>query len=215
MLRQCSIILLLGFVLTGCAGFDTSRATSETRSAVSQQDLRHGKYRNVAIFIEGIGEPERSAAEQIVISALQAAGMNPTSAVALFAERGSVTEQAKADVVQKEFDAVLYWTVVQKGVVEELVPNARSNGEFITFKTGFLMVTHNLTSDYIMKQDGSVYQPQLALKTKVDLQDAKTAKQVWTSETVSSGNPKVASMNTLFGQASQQIVEKMKSDDVI
>jgi hypothetical protein len=202
-------------VLAGFAGFDTRGVASETRSAVSTQDLRSGKYRNVAIFIEGVGEPERSAAEQSVISTLQAAGLNPASAVTLFAERGNLTEQAKANIVQKEFDSVLYWTIVQKGVVEELVPNARSDGRFLISNLGMVNFGEDLPAGYTVKPDGSVYRPQLALKTKVDLQDAKTAKQVWTSETVSSGNPKVANMNALLGQASQQIVEKMKSDGVI
>jgi hypothetical protein len=208
-------ISVLCLALAGCAGVDARGVASETVSSVSKKDVRPGKYRNIAVFIEGIREPERSAAEQIVILALHNAGLNPTGALALFAERGSITEQAKADVVQREFDAVLYWTFVQKGVVEELVPNARSNGEFVTFGAGLVKVSHNLTGDYIMKPDGSVYVPELALKTKVDVQDAKTAKQVWTAETVSSGSPKVATMDTLLGEASRQIVEKMKADELI
>ena len=204
---RIAIFVLAGF-LAGCA-------VSETRSIVSKGDLPSSKYRKIALFIEGMPEPERSAAEQIVISALQKAGINVASGTALFASRRQLTEEAKANIVQKEFDALLYFTVVQKGMAEELVPNTRSDGRFLIRNLGIVNYGEELPDGYIVKPDGSVYQPQLGLKTKVDFQDAKTAKQVWASETVSSGNPKVVTMDTLFGQASQQIVEKMKSDDLI
>jgi len=151
-----------------------------------------------------------------VIAALQKAGGNAESGANIFARRGMLTEQAKAKVVQKEFDAVIYLTVLEKGIFAEIVPNAWSDGQTITYSMlGLLEVSHNVTDLYVVRSDGTVYQQMLTLKMKVDLQDTKTAKQVWTSETVSSGNVRLTNMDVLFGEASQQITEKMKTDNAI
>ena len=80
---------------------------------------------------------------------------------------------------------------------------------------GIASVGHNVTDLYIIKPDGSVYQSMLILKTNADLQDTQTAKQVWTSETISSGNAKTTNMAALFNQAAQQIVTKMREASAI
>jgi hypothetical protein len=163
-----------------------------------------------------LNQPESQAAEQIVIATFQKAGVNAESGGDLFARRGILTEQAKARVIQKEFDAVIYLTVLEKGIFEEIVPNAWSDGQTITYNVlGLLAVSHNVTDMYVIRPDGTVYQQMLTLKTKVDLQDTKSAKQVWSSETVSSGSARLTNMDALFGQASGQIIEKMKADAVI
>lgn len=203
------LIFLCAVVLTGCAA-------SETRSVVSKDELPASKHRKVALFIEKLNQPESQATEQIVIAALQKAGGNAESGANIFARRGMLTEQAKAKVVQKEFDAVIYLTVLEKGIFAEIVPNAWSDGQTITYSMlGLLEVSHNVTDLYVVRSDGTVYQQMLTLKMKVDLQDTKTAKQVWTSETVSSGNVRLTNMDVLFGEASQQITEKMKTDNAI
>ena len=190
MLGRRAVIVFLGLLLAGCA-------VSETRSIVDKEHLPATKYQKVALFIEGVDEPERTAAEQIVLSTFQSAGLNTESALAFFAKRGQLSDQAKASIIQKQFDAVLYLKVVQKGIAEELVPNARSDGQYIVYKLGIVNFGAEIPEGLIIKPDGSVYKPSLALHTTVDFQDTKTAQQVWTSETVSSGSPQLINMREL------------------
>ena len=182
---------------------------------MSKGDIPASKYKKLAIFIENLDDAERPAAEQIVEATLQNAGVNAVSGPDVFKGRGKLSEKAKASIVQNEFDAVLYLTVVEKGVVEEPVPNAFFDGQMIQYNLGIVTVGHNLTDMYVIHPDGSVYQPTLALKLKVDIQDTKSAKEVWSSETISSGNAKTTTMPGLFTQASNQIVAKMREDSAI
>jgi hypothetical protein len=198
----------ISLLLAGCA-------SSETRSLVSKDDIPASKYKKLAVFIENLDDAERPAAEQIVCSTLQNAGVNAVSGPDVFKGRGKLSEKVKASIVQKEFDAVLYLTVIEKGAVEELVPNAFFDGQMIQYNMGIVTVGHNLTDMYVIHPDGSVYQPMLALKIKVDIQDTKSAKEVWSSETISSGNAKTTTMPALFTQASNQIVAKMREDSAI
>lgn len=200
----CSFALLLA----ACAA-------SETRSLVSSGDIPASKYKKVAVFIENLEDSERPAAEQIVVTTLRNAGVNAVSGPDVFKKRGKLSEQIKASIVQKEFDAVLYLTVIEKGPVDEMVPNAFFDGQMINYDFGIMAVGHNVTDMYTIGQDGRVYKPMLALKTKVDVQDTKSAKNVWTSETISSGHAKTTNMRTLFDQASKQIVAKMREDSAI
>jgi hypothetical protein len=208
--------LFFVLLLAGCAG-----AVSETRSLVSKNDLSASKYHRVAVFIENLGDSERAAAEQIVVSTLQNVGVNAANGPDVLDGRGALTENEKASIVQREFDAVLYMAVLEKGVVEELVPGASHNNGYVVFHRdivpgfGASFATDIGTDGYILKPDGSVYKPILALKIKVDLQDTKTAKEVWTSETIASGDAKDSSMNDMFGRATQQITEKMRVDGAI
>lgn len=201
-------ILLFAFCLLGCA-------SSETRSVVSKDDIPASKYRKVALFIENLDEADRSAAEKIVVTTLQNAGVSTVSGPDVFKGRTGLSEKAKASIVQKQFDAVIYLTVEQRGVIEELIPNAFFDGQMIQHNLGILTVGHDMTDLHVIKPDGSVYEQKLTLKTKVDLQDTKSAKTVWISETISSGPTKTTSMAALFNQAANQIVAKMREDSAI
>jgi hypothetical protein len=201
-------ILLAACCLLGCA-------SSETRSVVSKDDIPVSKYKKVALFIENLDEADRSAAEKTVVSTLQNAGVNAVSGSDVFKGRGELSEKAKASIVQKQFDAVLYLTVEQRGIIEELIPNAFFDGQMIQYNLGILTVGHDMTDLHVIRSDGSVYEQKLTLKTKVDLQDTKSAKTVWISETISSGSTKTTNMATLFNQAANQIVAKMREDSTI
>jgi hypothetical protein len=214
--RSCDPLGLVAALLfvAGCA-------TSETKSLVSRADLPASKYRNVAVFIENLEENEKRAAEDVVASSLQKAGINARSERVIFSGRGAISDQGKASIIQREFDAALFLKVAQKGVIEELVPGAFHDGESISFNHNVgAVVSMNFTTNvgtnmYVLKPDGSVYKPVLSLKTTVELQDAKTAKLVWTSETIASGDARVSNMGTLFQKAAEQTVEKLRADGAI
>ena len=216
-----SIVFGVFLLLAGCA-------SSETRSVVSKEDLPGSRYQRLAVFIENLDEGESALAEQVVVSALQGAGIHAVDGPGLLRSRGTkLSEKDKARIVQKEFDAVLYLTVLDKGLAEELVPNAQHDGESITFSNslfgafGLVNATFvtNITTPtnerFVLKDDGTVYARKLVLKTRADLQDTKSAKPIWSSETISSGDAGLSNMNLLFSQAAQQIIEKMRADGVI
>jgi hypothetical protein len=212
-------LALFGLQLAGCAA-------SETSSFVSANDIPVNKYHHIAVFVENVEGAEQSGAEQIIISNLTSAGVNADSGTTTINSKGKqLSEKQKALVIQNSFDAVLYVAVMEKGLVEELVPYAEHNGQVITFHVSVLSglldlgttvpIDENTNARFVLKEDGSVYQRVFALKTKSDLQDTKTAKQVWTAETISSGNATVTNMNIVFVGASKQIVEKMQADHAI
>ena len=207
--RHFFVSSFIGLLLAGCAA-------SETRSLVSRDDIPASKYKKIAVFIENLDDAERPAAENIVVSTFQNAGVNAESGSAVFNGRSNLSEKAKAAVVQNEFDAVLYLTIVEKGVVEELIPNAFFDGQMVQFNIlGLATVGHSATNLYSIHPDGTVYQSILALKTAAAIQDTQTNKQVWTSETVSTGPTITTNMPALFTQASNQIVAKMRADNAI
>jgi hypothetical protein len=200
--------------LVGCTA-------SETRSLASRDDIPSSKYKHVAVFIENLDESERQSAEQMMLPVLQGAGVNAVSGEDFFKAKGALSEKQKAAIAQKEFDAVLYLTVLQNGRTEELVPNAYHNGQAVTYYKNLIpsfsvAFSTDIGADgFDLRPDGTVYELKLALHTKADLQDTKSAKLVWTSETIASGNEKVTNLNSLFEQASHQIVEKMRADNAI
>ncbi len=215
------IFIIAGLLLVGCSSI-------ETRSIVSGADIPASKYSRLALFVENLDETERLNAEQMILPVLKRAGVAAIIGPDIFKGRANkLSEKEKASLVQKEFDAVLYVSILDKGVVEELVPNAQHNGQTITFLNSqplglinfnsslIIGVDQNTSKMYVLKQDGSVYQLMLALKTRADLQDTQTNKQVWTAETVASGKQTLTNMSQLFTQASQQIVEKMRADGAI
>lgn len=208
-------IAFLGFLLVGCA-------SSETRSLLSADDIPSTRYKKIAVFVENVPDSERSAAEQVVASALQNAGVDATTASSFFARRARLDEKQKALIVQRQFDAVLYLSVLEQGETGEVIPGASHNGNAISFYRdivpgffGAAFTTDIGKNLYSLNPDGSVSRRILAMKTKVDLQDTKTAKLVWTSETISSGDANVTKAETLFAQASSQIVAKLRDDSVI
>lgn len=204
----CSLLTIA--LLAGCA-------SSETRSLVSAADLPASRYSRVAVFIENVDEPERAVAEQIVLSALNNAGVKAVSGHDFLRQQApKLTEQQKARLAQKEFEALLYVTVVERGQGEQRVENAWFDGNMIQFNLlGIATVGHNVTDGYIIKSDGSVYHPMLVLKTQSQLQDTKSAKVVWQGETISSGHANASNMNLLFTHASQQMIEKMRTDSAV
>jgi hypothetical protein len=208
-LTNAVVSLSLALLLAGCAA-------SETRSIASPGDIPASKYKKVAVFIENLDESERVGAERMILASLKSAGINALSSGEIFRGREQLDSNAQAATIRKQaFDAVLYVTVLEKGLIEERVNNAYYDGQMIQMSLGFITVGHNVTDFYVVKPDGSVYTPSLILKTKSDLQDTKSAKQVWTAETISSGHPDVTNMTTLFGQTARQIVDKMRADQAI
>jgi len=193
----------------------------ETNSIASKEDIPEAKYRKFVVYIENLDDNERPQAEQIVVSTLQTAGLSAVSAPDYFKDRGKLNEQQKARLVQKDFDAVLYLTVVEKGVFEEIVPDVTHQGDVLVYTKqlipgfGATFATDIGTTLYDLKPDGSVYKQMFGLKTQVDIQDTKSAKNVWTSVTAASGEVHVTNISILFTQASNQIVSKMREDHAI
>jgi hypothetical protein len=194
----------------------------ETNSIASKEDIPEAKYRKFVVYIENLDDNERPQAEQIVISALQTAGLRAVSAPDYFKDRGKLNEQQKAQLVQNDFDAVLYLKVVEKGVFEEIVPDVTHQGDVLVYSKqlipgifGASLATDIGTNLYDLKPDGSVYKQMFGLKTQVDLQDTKSAKNVWTSVTAASGEVHVTNISILFTQASNQIISKMREDHAI
>jgi len=228
-LRRHFIAFSTAFVLTGCAD-------SETRSIVSSSDLSGSKYRRIAVFVEGsdpakshlsggvnagngaitlslfIPTPSGSApmaeVEQKIVTAIGGTGAKASSGPALFSGQ-TLSNQAKAAILQKGFDAVLYVAVLTNGMREEQVADASHNGQFVTFGAFQPEPIENYGSfDY--KPDGTVWHNVPTFQAKCDLQDTKTNKVVWSSETIATGGTAV-----LLSRASEQIVAKMRSDGAI
>jgi hypothetical protein len=221
--------VLCGLILTGCAD-------SETRSIVSSSDLSGNKYRRIAVFVEGsdpartrpsagvnaangavtfslfIPAPSGSASmaevEQKIVTALGSAGVIASSGPALFSGQ-TLSNQAKAALLQKSVDAVLYVAVLTNGMREEQVAGASHNGQFVKFANWEPEPIENYGSfDY--RPDGTVWHDVPTFQAKCDLQDTKTSKVVWSSETIATGGTAV-----LLSRASEQVVAKMRSDSAI
>lgn len=213
------------FLLAGCA-------TSETRSTFDAADVSPGGYRKIVVLLENAvdvptetvlvqiwgpiavpvpapGQPYKKAEiEEGVLSDLRSAGVDSASGEQLFAGKG-LEAKSKAQLIQKNFDAVLYVNVLANGQREQRVEGASHNGYYITID-GETRQIDEYDSKYELKPDGSVWSRIPTLHVKSDLQDTKTNKQVWTSETIATGGT-VA----LLKQVSRQIVEKMRADRVI
>jgi hypothetical protein len=228
-LRRYFVAFFIGYVLTGCAD-------SETRSIVSSSDLSGSRYRRIAVFVEGsdptksrpsagvnasngaitfslfIPAPSGSASmaevEQKMVTALGGAGVKASSGPALFSGQ-TLGNQAKVAILQKNFDAVLYVTVLTNGMREAPVAGAYFDGQNVVYQTG---VIHPLEEgdSVSVKADGSVWDQVPTFQAKCDLQDTKTSKVVWSSETIATGGTAV-----LLSRASDQIVAKMRNDGAI
>lgn len=216
----------------------TSCADSETRTVVSKPDLPAGGYHRIIVVGEGAEIPAHTSPfsithqstelgsavtmhlrfgsaplpaslnlEQKVVSEIQQDGSSAVGATAFFDGR-SLSDEEKARIVQQDFDAVLY-VAVENGVTEEKVA-ASYDGQMVTFSTGVVSSVDELGDRYSLKPDGSVYYLQPTLKAKCDLQDTKTAKQVWSAETLTKGGSAV-----LVSSTAKQIAEKMHADGLI
>jgi len=215
-LARSIIAVAIASLLGGCSAV-------ETRSAVSGADLPAGKYHAVAVFVENVNEEDRAIAEEVVVSDLHGAGVRAVSETALF--RGTQLDRgAKAKIVQSEFDAVLYLTVVEKGVSEKRLENITHNGQTLFYRTQIpggtffdvgVGVGEQISQFWILKEDGSVYEPLFALKAKSDLQDTHTNITVWSAESIATGNPRGTTMRQLLEEVSKQMVSKMRADNTI
>jgi hypothetical protein len=219
--------LLVLSLVAGCA-------ESQTNSTVSKGDIPAAGYRKIVVFVEGLdgsrsttpslqvgngqitlviptGQPVGAAAEleDKLLSALQDAGVSAVSGEALFKGQ-AISEKAKAGKVQKEFDAVLYVNVLTNGFKEYLVVGASHNGQYIWLNGEVQVIDSDIQAAYELKPDGSVWRSVPTLDAKSDLQDTKSAKQVWSGETHSTGGTLV-----LASQATKELVQKMHADGVI
>lgn len=200
--RAVIILTLLGLWLASCA-------SSETRSLVSAADIPSQRYGRVVLFVEHADPQERANLERAILLAFQGTRTAVQNGGELFKGR-QVDEKAKARLVQRDFDAVFYVNVLQSGMAEELVPGARHDGQFISIYGETKPIDSYVEYFYKLKEDGSVYKDVPVLKTNADLQDTKSAKVVWTAETVATGGTLV-----LFGHAAKNIVDRLKADGVI
>ena len=219
--------VLCGLILSGCAD-------SETRSIVSS-DLSGNRYRRIAVFVENsdpakprvspsfhanngalvlfipapTGSSTDAEIEQKIVAALGSAGVKASSGPGLFNEQ-TLDNKAKASILQKNFDAVLYVTVLTNGFIEEPVAGAYFDGQNVVFQTGVVTPLEQLTPRCSAKADASVWCGVPTFQAKCDMQDTKTNKVVWSSETIASGGSAV-----VLSRASDQIVAKMRSDGAV
>lgn len=222
----------LGAILS--FAFLTACASSETRSIASKSDLQGVKYRKVAVFVENsdparprssprldvsggqialiIPAPSGSATdaeiEQKIVAAFKDAGVTASIGSAMFKGQ-KLSNQAKANIIQKNFDAVLYVDVLTNGMREELVRGAAHDGQNISID-GETRPLDIYDQKYNLKPDGTVWHEVPTFQAKCELQDTKSNKIVWSSETIASGGTLV-----LVSRAFTQIVERLRSDGAI
>ena len=219
-------LIIPAALIASCTLPETGRF-SETRSLVD--DSREGKYRTIAVFVENLQGSEQRQAEERVVAELRAAGITAERGEAVYQKRTkALSEAEKATLIQKTFEAVLYVSVVEAGESEKPV-DADHNSREINFYhhssglNGFLKsdgrttfeITDAIRRKYILKPDGTVYEPVLAIKTNSDLQDTKTTVRVWTAETVVSEGLSGTTRDALFQSVSKQIVDRLRSDKAI
>ena len=122
----------------------------------------------------------------------------PSGKSEIFKDHEDMDAGAQANFIRAQgFDFVLYVTVLESGYVPEGVNTVSWNTPVMGF-----MFSGPRPAEW-------------ALKTKSELQDANTAKLVWSAETITSGIAEVSNMNLLFTQASQQIINKLGTDHII
>jgi hypothetical protein len=223
------------FAMFTCVCLLAACADSETRSTVSKNDLPATKYHRIAIFVENpnpmtpqpspslnvgngqisliipavSGSATDAEIEQKVLSALEKAGVVASSGSTLFKGQ-TLSNQAKVSIIQKGFDAVLYVAVLTNGMREERVAGAAHDGQFISFYGQSQPIDNYILSSFELKQDGSVWHNVPTFQAKCDLQDTKTNKIVWSSETIATGGTLV-----LLSHASDQIVGQLRADGAI
>lgn len=194
--------LFLPGIVFGCT-------SSETRSLVSYSDIPPNKYRKVAVFVEQGDRSDRAKIELAVVAAINGAGLGAKGESELFPQT-NLSQVAKGQILQRDFDVVLYVRVLLSGMTEQLVSGARHDGRYITIYGETKEIDLYVTNAFVLKPDGSVYQEVPTLHTKSELQDTKTAKIVWIAETIATGGTLV-----LTKRAADQIVEKLRADNII
>jgi hypothetical protein len=215
--RQPFSILILGFLLVGCA-------VSETRSIVAASDIPASRYKSIAIFVENLEETEQSALEHSLASQLRDAGAIVEDGNAILSQQGTTLSDAdKARLIQARFDAVLYVNAVEKGPGERQLPNLFHDNQYIYAKNGAGSTVVGEINDltdihYNLYSDGTISEPVVVLKTKSDFQDTKSAKQVWTGETIAYAKNAFglnATMGVLTTDVAKQIAQQLKADKAI
>lgn len=205
--RVLLVNALFAALLVGCA--------SETHSNVSQADIAPNKYKKLVLFVENLDVGEKSSAEKIITGTLTEEGLNVVSSTQIFNGR-SLTPEAQAALIRSQgVDAALYITVLEKGAAEEQIEGAWydfDNDEMHIDPVSGIAAT---IRGYEVRPDGSVYYRSLGLKTRAELQDVNTAKEVWQSETVVVGHGQISNMAAMLAQAAKQIADKMRSDQAI
>ncbi|MGA7862106.1 MAG: hypothetical protein WCB19_09680 [Thermoplasmata archaeon] len=220
-LGRLALIFLLGSALASCV------TTSDSQTAVSAADIPASKYKQVAVFIENVSEAEHASADAVVVSTLQGLGVNAVSGDSLFNEHnGNLSDAAKVRILkERSIDALLYIKVQSSN--EQLITNARFDGQFVylTHDDGTVDTITPQAGGFTIKPDGRVYQSSPMLVTRAELQDVKSAKLVWTADTVTYPQYQVAwlgmnfsggaTASSLFQEAAKEIVGKMRSASAI
>jgi len=214
-LRNVAVIAV-GLTLASCG------ATTNLQSSVSTADIPGGKYKKMAIFIEGQDAAERRIAEEALISALRSAGINAVSGDDLLAQKKNANNAEKVRLVRSQgTDALLYVKVHR--TKEVLIRNARWDSGRILITGDDGTITEHPTLGYTVKSDG-VYQKHEALSTSAELQDVNSAKLVWTGSAGTGQEYTLLIMGipvggqtheSLVTQASKDIVSKMRADGAI
>jgi hypothetical protein len=215
-LRNLAVIAV-GLTLASCG------ATTNLQSSVSTVDIPGGKYKKMAVFIEGQDAAERRTAEEAVISALRSAGVNAVSGDGLLAQKKNASNAEKVRLVKSQgTDALLYVKVLRSR--EALISNARwDQGRILIFADDGT-VTEHPTLGYTVKPDGSIYQKHEALSTSAELQDINSAKLVWAGSAGTGQEYTLLIMGipvggqtheSLVAQASKDVVSKMRADGAI
>ena len=148
--------------------------------------------------------------ERKIVSALGNAGIQASGGPTLFSGQ-TLSGRAKAAILQKGFDAVLYVSIVTNGRLTTLIEGASHDGQYL-YRVGTdpEPINDTIVGMFDLKPDGSVWRDVPTFHAKCDLQDTKTNKIVWSSETITTGGSLV-----VLSRASDQIVEKMRSDGAI
>jgi hypothetical protein len=211
------VLIAIGLSIASCG------ATSNLQSSVSNVDIPGGKYKKMAVFIEGQDAAERRTAEESIISALRGAGVNAVSGDGLLTQKKNANNAEKVRLVRSQgTDALLYVKVLRS--TEAFISNARWDQGRILITADDGTVTEHPTLGYTIKPDGSVYQKHEGLSTSAELQDINSAKLVWAGSggtgqeytLLIMGVPVGGQSNeSLVAQASKDIVSKMRADGAI
>jgi hypothetical protein len=211
-------ILLFGALLAGCV------TATDSQVAVSPNDIPVAKYKRVAVFVENMTGTERAPAEQTIVSTLQSSGVNAVSGNGLLNSRGNLSDSQKIRKLKEQsIDALLYVKVQMSS--QQLVGNARTDGQLVYLTNDDGTEDAVGPAGYILNADGSVHRISNTLVTRSELQDLKSAKLVWTADTVTSPQYQIAVMGipigngttstSLFTEAAREIVSKMRSAHAI
>jgi hypothetical protein len=206
-------IAALGLALASCV------TASDSQTAVSAPDIPSSKYKQVAVFVENVAETEQSSAEQSIVAALRSSGANATAGSTLYgSQNGNLSDAAKAKIIRdRGVDALLYIKVQRSNEVR--INNARYDGQAVYLTNDDGTISAQNPTGYMIKSDG-VYQRSTMLTTKAELQDVRSAKLVWTADTITYPQYQMLVMgipvgggvgpDALFPEAAKEIVAKMR-----